>query len=130
VNATTLAMSGDRFQCVATGFGGSIMSSVATLTVNSLTPAISRQPESATVQATTNVKFRVVAKGPGPLTYAWERNQVKLKNGPRVYQANTATLILRRVVFADAGNYRVVITGPNGSTTSKSAKLTVVPFRP
>jgi hypothetical protein len=96
---------------------------------SSFLPMITTQPESAVIKAGANVKFHVVASGPGLLTYAWEKNKVMLKNGIRVYQATTATLILRRVVFTDAGNYRVVVTNPQGSVTSRSVKLIVKPSR-
>ncbi len=125
VSNTTLAMSGDRYRSVATSFGASASSASALLTVTSLIPVISIQPDSAVIAAFSNVKFHVLAKGPGTLKYSWERNKVKLKNGARVYDSTTATLILRRVQSADAGNYRVVVTNAYGSVTSQSAKLTV-----
>ncbi len=125
VSHTAVGMSGDQYRAVATNLSGSLASDGATLTVKSSAPVIVTQPQSAVIEEISNVKFHVVASGPGPFTYAWERNQVKLKNGARVYNANTATLILRRVLRAEAGNYRVVVTNSFGSTTSKSASLTV-----
>jgi len=88
-------------------------------------PVITKQPEAARILAFTNIKFHVVAKGPGPLKYVWERNMVKLKNGARVYDATTSTLILRRVLPTEGGNYRVVVSNAQGSVTSISVKLSV-----
>jgi hypothetical protein len=126
VSNTTLAMSGDEFQALATSSGVTTVSSIATLTLP--TPLITLQPANTTIRATTNVTFRVVATGPGLQTYVWKRNNIKINNGPRVKLATTATLALTYMVFGNAGNYSVVVSNANGSTTSQNAKLTVVPF--
>ena len=125
VSNTTVGMSGSRFRVVATNDGVGNTSTSAQLTVSSPLPRITQNPVDATVKVATNIRFRVVATGQGPLTYAWERNRVKLKDGPRVLQSATPTLILRNVLFGDAGNYRVVVTNSLGTIASKSAMLTV-----
>jgi len=128
ISNTTFAMTGAQFRAVATNFSGATDSASAKLTVNPLVPAILVQPVAATIQVMTDVKFAVVAQGTGVLTYAWERDKVKLKDGPRVAHATTATLTLRRVLFSGAGNYRVIVTNANGSVASQSVKLVVYPF--
>jgi hypothetical protein len=95
------------------------------LTINSLALMITVQPLPGTGKEGTSMVFQVVAIGPGPLTYAWEKNNVKLKDGVRVHQATTATLTLTNLYLVDAGNYRVVVSSGGSSLNSQNAKLTV-----
>jgi len=125
VTNATAGMSGDQFRAVATNTGGVTLTSPATLTVNSLKLIITVQPLPQTAKEATSVVFQVVAIGPGKITYAWEKNNVKLKNGVRVHQATTATLTLTNLYLVDAGNYRVVVSSDGKSLNSKTVKLTV-----
>jgi hypothetical protein len=125
ITKATAGMSGDKFRAVATNTGGSTLTSVATLTVTSLKLMITVQPKSGTGKEATSMVFQVVAIGPGALTYAWEKNTIKLKDGARVHQATTATLTLTNLYLVDAGNYRVVVSSGGKSLDSKTVKLTV-----
>ncbi len=127
ISNATLAMSGDQFRAVATNLGGSTTSAPALLTVHPFIPMILVNPASATIPAASNIRFRVVARGPGSLKYAWCRNAVTLKNGKNVYQSSTSTLVIRRVLFTNAGRYCVVVTNDQGFVTSRIARLRVKP---
>ena len=80
---------------------------------------ITLQPQSQTVVPGTNVFFTVAATGLVPLGYQWQFNGANLEG------ASANTLILTNVQPAQAGNYRVVVTNPAGSTISAVAVLTV-----
>jgi len=126
VSNTTLAQSGTRFRAVAANDSGAVTSNAAVLTVNSsLVPVILTQPLSVNALTTSPVKFAIAVGGPRPITFVWEKNNVKLKNSGHIYQATTATLLIRNVVRGDAGNYRVIVTNKNGSVTSQVARLTI-----
>lgn len=125
ITGATIGMSGDLFRAVATNVGGNVTSDAATLTVISALPVIVQQPVGLIIKVTANAMFTVVATGPGVLTYQWEKNGVKLKNGPRQKQVTTATLLLIHQVFGDAGSYSVVVSNANGSVTSVDARLVV-----
>ncbi len=128
ISNATLAMSGDLFRAVATNGGGSTLTSAASLTVSALPIVlkITVQPVAATGWMGEGVQFQVVAIGSGPITYAWERNNVKLVNSARVHQAKSATLTLTNLGLISAGKYRVVVTNSKGFLNSTSVQLTVL----
>lgn len=99
--------------------GGSVTSSVATLTVW-VPPAIVTPPSSLTVVTGSNALFSVTARGTGPLAYQWRKGGI-----PRVGQVGT-TYALSNVTSNDAGPYDVVVTNLYGSVISSVATLTVV----
>jgi len=84
-------------------------------------PVITVQPETADRLTHTDLVFTVTATGQGPLYYQWRRNGVELPFGVG------ATLTLRDLSLADAGDYDVVISSHAGSVTSQVATLTVRP---
>jgi hypothetical protein len=65
------------------------------------------------------VSFSALAVGSPPLTYQWKFGADDISG------ATSASLVLSNVVFAQAGNYSVVVTGPGGSTTSSNVTLAV-----
>jgi|GEM_PF-1000908 len=88
------------------------------------TITINQQPVSQTVCTGSDVQFVVVASaGPDPLNYQWR------KGGVDIPGATDDTLNVIGATAADAGLYRVVITGIAGCVTSLSsvAILTVDP---
>jgi hypothetical protein len=87
---------------------------------------IAGQPQGQTVLAGGNATFSVTASGAAPLTYQWQYNEANLADGGRISGATTATLSISNVETNDAGNYRVVVSNPTGSTTSQVAVLTVL----
>lgn len=82
-------------------------------------PAISKQPESQTVNAGANVTLTVEATGSPLPTFQWT------KNGANVPGATGASLTFSSVQVGDAGSYAVVVSNTAGSVTSATATLTV-----
>jgi hypothetical protein len=88
--------------------------------VGLVAPTISGQPTNTSVVLNGTTTFTVVANGSGPLSYQWQHANTNLPG------ANSATLIIANVQFADAGVYRVVVTNGAGNITSQDATLTVL----
>lgn len=82
-------------------------------------PRITQQPQGATVAIGGTVTLTVRAEDDGPFTYQWQ------KNGVPIPDAFSDTLVLRNVQPADAGDYRAVAIGRNGSSTSQVARVAV-----
>lgn len=82
-------------------------------------PVITTQPIDPSVVAGSDVAFSVVAAGAEPLSYQWQLNDVAIAG------EIGATLKLGNVQAANAGDYTVTVTNPNGSVKSIVAKLTV-----
>jgi hypothetical protein len=93
-------------------------------------PRIISQPKGISVTAGGMATFSVKADGSTPLSYRWQFNNHNLGNGGGVTGATSPTLRIAAVGFADAGNYRVVVTNPAGTATSASATLKVRPLLP
>ena len=120
---TTLGDSGD-YAVVVSNVGGTVTSSIATLTVkpSAKPPVISVQPMSSRVTATSNAVFSVVATGTTPLTYRWTRGSTLLP------AATADTLTLLGVTVEQAGSYQVTISNLAGTVTSAPATLVVDPL--
>ncbi|HEY9171868.1 MAG TPA: immunoglobulin domain-containing protein [Verrucomicrobiae bacterium] len=84
-------------------------------------PAITADPQDATVIAGATATFTVAAAGAMPLAYQWRFNGVNL-NG-----ATTSQLVLSNVQINQAGGYSVLVTNSHGDVTSRVAALTVNP---
>jgi hypothetical protein len=65
------------------------------------------------------VAYTATAVGSPVLTYQWQHN------GADIAGATNATLVLNNVVYAQAGNYAVVVANPAGLTTSSNVTLRV-----
>ena len=87
-------------------------------------PAITNQPQSLAVNATSNVSFTVGASGDA-LSYQWHKNGVALSNGGNVTGSTTATLNIFVVSQSDAASYTVVASNVLGTATSSAATMTV-----
>ena len=94
---------------------------------------ISTQPAGAVAFAGANttqtVQFSVGAVGTGPLTYQWSLAGNPLANNSSFSGVTNSTLTLNILPGAAngfAGNYSVLVTGPNNSTNSANAALTVL----
>lgn len=118
------------FDTVAIGIGSSGDPAVTALTIDNVVimhtasdvptpPTITSQPAAAAASVGDTVQFGVVAVGAAPLTYEWFRGTTPIPN------SNAATLTLTNVQFADAGDYRVIVSNDLGSATSNTATLTV-----
>ena len=99
---------------------GSVTSTNATLTVQTLKPAITTQPSSNAALAGTNVVFAVGVSGSAPFRYQWYFN-----TNTAVAGATNATLLLTNVQSTNQGSYRVIVTNLIGSATSAPVTLTV-----
>ena len=103
--------------------GGSATSATANLTVVA-PPQITSQPSDQKVAEGNVATFSVKATSSVALTYQWNCNGKPMAN------ATSATLTLNNVTVANAGCYSATVTNSAGSTTSESAKLTVLPRAP
>jgi Immunoglobulin domain/Immunoglobulin I-set domain/PQQ-like domain len=123
--ATTTTDSGATFSVVVSNSAGSIPSRAAKLTVNAAAPTISTQPADATVTTGSSATFSVVAAGTAPLTYQWQ------KGGIPISGATAANYTTPGALSSDSGSgFAVVVTNSGGSTTSRTAVLTVTGAAP
>jgi Secretion system C-terminal sorting domain len=125
-NATTL-MNTYQYKCIVNGSCSPLANSGVGV-LNVYTPiTISTPSTNATICATGNTTFNIVAAGTNP-TYQW---QVSVNGGStfsNISSANSATLNLTGVTFAMNNNqYRCVVTGqaPCGSVNSTPSILNV-----
>lgn len=89
-------------------------------------PVITTQPADQTVSVFQNANFTAAASGiPNP-SYQWRKGATPLTNTGNILGANTASLSITNVSFADSGIYSVVVTnGIGAGATSVDATLTV-----
>ena len=80
---------------------------------------VASPPSSLTNCPGTSASFSVIAGGTGPFNYQW------LKEGIALPGQTNSSLTLPAVTAADAGTYRVVISGACGNPVTNSASLTV-----
>jgi uncharacterized delta-60 repeat protein len=108
------------YAVVVTNAGGSVTSSVATLTVIlPPAPTISQQPTNLTVSVGGQASFSVIATGFN-LTYQWRRGGTNLSG------ATASSYSLSDVQLSDAASYTVLVANAGGSITSDPVLLTVL----
>ncbi len=117
--------SGD-YTVTVTNISGSATSSIASLTVTNVPPAITLQPASLTNGVGTTATLTVTANGTVPLSYQWQLDGLNLANGGSISGATTNALVISNVQTNNAGSYAVIINNPGGSVTSSNAVLTVL----
>lgn len=98
----------------------------ATGVAQNAAPIISQQPTGGTRYAGASLQLRAAATGSGTLTYQWKKGAVNVVNDSRISGAGTDTLSISNLTTADAGDYTLVVTNPNGSTSSTVATVTVL----
>lgn len=113
----TGARSGSYWVVVANGGGLRATSAAASLTVRD--PLILAAPQSAAVEAGSNVTLSVTAAGSEPLRYQWQFN------GQNLSGRTNASLTLTNARVTDSGSYAVRVSNAWGTNTSASAGLTV-----
>lgn len=94
-----------------------------TLTANFLAPTaitITNQPKNLVVEELKRAVFEAEISGNSP-RYQW------FKDGVAIPGANARRYVIPNVAFADAGQYRLVVSNPVSEVTSSPATLTVVP---
>jgi hypothetical protein len=82
-------------------------------------PAITSQPQPASVLSGETVSLTVGAQGSAPLFYQWRRN------GANIAGATNAALALPAITPAQAGDYNVVVYNQAGSAVSSNATVSV-----
>ncbi len=117
------------YSIVITNLGGSVTSSVVSLTVI-LPPEILTQPAGESVISGRDASFSVMATGTAPLIYQWRKDGIILTNNAHVSGANAATLNISTAQSGDAGAYAVTVLNSASVTNSVQAMLTVVPETP
>lgn len=119
---TALADNGASYRCVVSNLYGTVTSAAAVLTVLSASdpPAITQQPVGRSIYTGQTATFTVVAAGPPPLAFQWE------KNGAGIAGAVSASYTTPPAVRADSGSvFRCIVSNSNGSVTSTGALLRV-----
>ena len=109
-----------NYSVVISGAGGSITSSIVTLTVEAA-PVIVGQPASKMAGVGSNPNFSVAVLGSGPFGYSLYFGGTNL-----VQSGTNSPLTLFNVSTNDTGSYTVLVTNGYGSVTSQVAMLTVV----
>jgi hypothetical protein len=93
-------------------------------------PTILTQPASATVYVGGVAQLLVTASGATPLSYQWQKGTngvfTNATNSGDVSGVRTNLLTFSSVSFADAADYRIVVTNSAGAATSLVATLTAV----
>jgi hypothetical protein len=110
------------YTLVASNPGGSVTSSVATLTVLSA-PMITVQPIARTNNQNLDISFTVTASG-GGLAYQWMHFATNLPQG------TNATLALDSIQPSQVGPYSVKVSNSGGTVVSTNADLVVWPIEP
>jgi hypothetical protein len=102
------------------GACGTVSSNTAAFTLKTPT-SISVDPSAVTTCTNTNANFSVTAAGQGTLSYQWTFG------GSPINTATNSSYTATGVTSANAGSYRVIVTGECGALTSNAAALTVQP---
>ena len=89
-------------------------------------PVIITHPVNTTIKALTNITFTCSASHVHGVThsYSWYRSNGDIPSTRSTGQ-NTNTLTITRAIPADEGMYYCIATNDGGSTSSRSASLTV-----
>jgi len=111
--------SAGEYQAFVTNPAGSVLSDVATLTVET-PPVVATLTEDENVIAGETVELSVTATGSQPMTYAWKRD------GALIDGQTDANLTLPDIAGTDAGVYSVEITNSAGLTESDGVTVSVV----
>lgn len=119
--ASLLADNGASITVAITGNGGTVKSSVATLTVVSRAPKVVTDPTPQSVTAGQPVNLSVTATGLPSLSYQW------LKNGQTIPGAISSSYSTPVTLGDNGALYSVKITNTISSVTSNPATLTVNP---
>jgi uncharacterized protein (TIGR02597 family) len=83
-------------------------------------PAISSQPQSTTINFSSNATFTVTASSSSStLRYQWQ------KNGTSIANATNSSITLSNVTINDAGSYHVLVMNDFNYVTSSDALMTV-----
>lgn len=115
ISNITAAAAGN-YSCVVTNSIGSVVSSVATLAVNSL-PIFTIAPSGAILNPGANYILSSTVTGTLPITYQW------LLNGQAIEGATASSYSIVGANFSHEGTYALRATNPAGNTTSLPALI-------
>ncbi len=118
-----LKASEGSYSVTITNLYGNIVSSNATLTVND--PAITSSPVDQVADAGQTVVFTAAAAGTPTLSYLWKKNGTNMVNGGKISGANTTSLTITNVLFADVADYTMQVSNSLGTAVSAPAHLYV-----
>ena len=125
VNART-AINGYQYRCKVTNAGGTVTSSIVTLTVVTK-PTITTQPKNVTAADGTTAKFTIAASGTG-LSYQWQyrKNSSSAWTNSAAASGTTKTFSVNARTAINGYQYRCKVTNAGGTVTSSIVTLTVV----
>ena len=123
-----LTDSGNDYTVVITNSSGSVTSSIASLTVTNIPPAITLQPTNQTAGVGSIVTFVVLATGTAPLSFQWQLNETNLMDGGQITGAISNVLVISNAQLTNDGIYSVTVSNAAGQVTSSNAVLTVAPL--
>jgi len=112
-----------KYTVVVSNPWGATTSSVAMLTVL-VRPAITAQPQSQTVLATTTASFSAAVTGTTPLSLQWYDGNTAIPG------ATNNVLAWASVAASNAGTYHLTAANAVGAVMSSAATLTVLPPNP
>lgn len=114
-----------QYSLLVSNAAGAVISSNATLTVNTLpagnAPVIVTPPASLTASENSTAVFHANVTGAGPLIYHWLFNGEPLANGDGISGTTTATLSLSNVQPSQVGNYTFVVSNGVGRASARAA---------
>ena len=87
-------------------------------------PVIKTHPVNSKTKALTDARFTCLASNANGVTYSWNRTNGDIPS-TRSRGQNTNTLTIARAIPPDEGMYYCIATNDGGSTSSRSASLTV-----
>jgi len=129
---TTLAMSGDQFDCVVKNSLGSVTSKAATLTVTLLPAGFAQSPSGQTITFGNNTSFTASPIGVPAPTLQWQistdggNTWSNLTANATFSGGNTSTLAITNATLAMNGEeFQLIATNSVGTATSNPATLTV-----
>lgn len=102
----------------------SVVGTTMTFNAGIKTLMIRRDPTSLVVNEGDKAVMAALV-GAGTYTYQWYKNNVALQASTNYIGIDTATLTINPAALTDAGSYRLVVTGPSLSETSRVATLNV-----
>jgi alpha-tubulin suppressor-like RCC1 family protein len=119
---------------VADGFVTAEVTSFSWFGFFAFPPTISTQPADAAVTEPAPASFEVTALGSPPFMYQWQRSNDGGTQWRNLAGASQRTLALASTSADPAGNggddgalFRVIVSNPDGATTSQAASLSVAP---
>ncbi len=128
LTGVTTGMSGYQYRCMLSNASCTTpgTSNTATLTVNSL-PAVSANPQNATICEGGSTTFSVTASGTG-ISYQWQLSTDGGTTYNNIAGANTASYTISSAATGMSGNrYRCIVSGTcTPAVTSTAALLTVI----